>query len=285
VNVVTNEEKTRVLRRHHFPEGPRGVAARLGFGAGAELGVVLRVSEEEGWGLMELPHFGAGVLCSVATSDEGLRVRELSLVWGDANNGWLERFGSPAYVAGTELLLKKDGEALAGSSSFTAEVGGEVALDSVWSLDLLAGERSMLDFDKACTAATLALSKDRMSVSCVSSEVRGIAFGRVGHVSGQHYWEVKCESGAPGSVFIGVASKPPGRPLNLNRWSGHGFVNFRATSSGGAVRPPPPLLPLLSRPPTHSPPPPLAGANLRCSLQRGRCVFPPQTTLTAPPLL
>ena len=54
---------------------------------------------------------------------------------------------------------------------------------------------------------------------------------------GCHYWEVKIESCESGSIFIGCAEKPPFEAnQRFNRWLGWGFVNFRATYSGGSER-------------------------------------------------
>jgi len=101
-------------------------------------------------------------------------------------------------------------------------------------------------FDTENHASSLALSKDGRTVSCVSSEGRGIAFASTGFTKGVHYWEVKLEQADIGSVFIGVAEKPNGsgsgssygydNTTRLNRWHGWGFVNFRATYTAGAER-------------------------------------------------
>ncbi|KAL3944031.1 MAG: hypothetical protein SGBAC_001899 [Bacillariaceae sp.] len=101
-------------------------------------------------------------------------------------------------------------------------------------------------FDTENHASSLALSKDGRTVSCVSSEGRGIAFSSTGFTKGVHYWEVKLEQADIGSVYIGVAEKPNGsgsgssygydNTTHLNRWHGWGFVNFRATYTAGAER-------------------------------------------------
>lgn len=104
-------------------------------------------------------------------------------------------------------------------------------------------------FDSDFHASSISLSKDKRTVTCSSSEGRGVAFANVGFSTGVHYWEVKIEKAEIGSVFIGVAEKP-GVPSGssqgssfgfeskprLNRWLGWGFVNFRATYSAGAER-------------------------------------------------
>ena len=65
-------------------------------------------------------------------------------------------------------------------------------------------------FDPDFHAASLALSNDKRSVTCSTSDGRGVAFGNVGFTKGVHYWEVKLEKAEIGSVYIGVAEKPSG---------------------------------------------------------------------------
>lgn len=101
-------------------------------------------------------------------------------------------------------------------------------------------------FDNDFHPQSMALSRDRKTVSCISPEGRGTAFASVGFTKGVHYWEVKLEHADIGSVFIGVAEKPNHRSSSsgnsfsdgsrLNRWLGWGFVNFRATYTAGAER-------------------------------------------------
>jgi hypothetical protein len=65
-------------------------------------------------------------------------------------------------------------------------------------------------FDPDYHASSLSLSKDKRSVTCSTSDGRGVAFGNVGFTKGVHYWEVKLEKAEIGSVYIGVAEKPRG---------------------------------------------------------------------------
>lgn len=103
-------------------------------------------------------------------------------------------------------------------------------------------------FDRDYHAPSMSLSRDGVTLTCVSPDGRGTAFASVGFTKGVHYWEVKLEQADVGSVFIGVAEKPTtgtsgggssfgnDGPPRLNRWLGWGFVNFRATYTAGAER-------------------------------------------------
>lgn len=102
-----------------------------------------------------------------------------------------------------------------------------------------------MHFDRTFHASSLSLSRDGRTLSCVSSDGRGSAFGNVGFSKGVHYWEIKLEQADIGSVFVGVAEKPNDgsgsshtydKPPRLDRWHGWGFVNFRATYTPGAER-------------------------------------------------
>lgn len=79
-----------------------------------------------------------------------------------------------------------------------------------------------ISFDSDFHASSMSLSKDKRTVTCSSSEGRGIAFGNVGFTTGVHYWEVKIEKAEIGSVFIGVAEKP-GVPSGSSQGSSFGF--------------------------------------------------------------
>jgi len=102
-----------------------------------------------------------------------------------------------------------------------------------------------MHFDRDFHASSLSLSRDGRTLSCVSSDGRGTAFGNVGFSKGVHYWEIKLEQADIGSVFVGVAEKPNdgsgsshayNKSPRLDRWHGWGFVNFRATYTPGAER-------------------------------------------------
>ena len=96
-----------------------------------------------------------------------------------------------------------------------------------------------LTFDQDYHAPNICISQNGRMATCTSADGRCVAFGSTGFSKGVHYWEVKLEQADVGSVFIGVAEKPSRMPLdssNLLRWTGWGFVNFRATYTSGIER-------------------------------------------------
>jgi HECT-domain (ubiquitin-transferase)/SPRY domain len=237
-------------------------------------------------GILEWPDFGAGVRVNcILNTDGSVTIEEKELLYGSKDSGWEARFGQPSYVPNTTIVLSSSAssvsaqyqaemdtkssflsmyEELLGSSSHLVHLlrnrtdGGRVRVTT--EMQLLRGRRSSKDrvafdppgcppplrFDRDFHAASMSLSRDGRTATCVSSEGRGTAFASTGFTKGLHYWEVKLEQADIGSVFIGVAEKPSGSgsgssfgndsPPRLNRWLGWGFVNFRATYASGAER-------------------------------------------------
>ena len=235
-------------------------------------------------GVLEWPDFGAGVHVSCKLHEDGRAILvEQELLFGSKDSGWEARFGEPSFVSGSVITLKPSEtkselemsspavaqyEELVGSTTFdvaslrSRDDGSKVKVKS--EMRLLRGRRASkgndpnvpssiqaalpppIRFDRDYHAASLSLSRDGKTVSCVASDGRGTAFGSIGFTKGVHYWEVKLEQADIGSVFIGVAEKPngsgsgssfgPDTPPRLNRWHGWGFVNFRATYTSGAER-------------------------------------------------
>ena len=237
-------------------------------------------------GILEWPDFGAAVTVECRFYEDGaVSLTEKRLLYGSKDSGWEGRFGQPHFFAGTTILLSKTGtvtnehsladdfashlscfEELLGSTSHQVEKlrnradGGMVRVACEmrllrWKSSHASITRQLhsssrlppIKFDPNCHASSLKLSRDNRTVACISSEGRCTAFGSVGFTKGVHYWEVKIEhSEQPGSIFIGVAEKPPtsssgvsyggDRQSRLNRWLGWGFVNFRATYAAGSER-------------------------------------------------
>jgi SPRY domain len=218
--------------------------------------------------------------------DGTVRLQEKDLLYGSKDSGWEARFGTPNYVPGTVVLLKPSAngetqadvdtksphgslfERLSGTTSHNVprlrnrDGGGKLQVESTFRIvrsrstpilsdgdipkHLIEAPIPGMQFDRSYHASSLSVSRDGRTLSCVSSDGRGTAFANVGFSKGVHYWEVKLESCDIGSVFIGVAEKPPAgtsgsscaydTPPRLNRWHGFGFVNFRATYTSGAER-------------------------------------------------
>ncbi|KAL7566238.1 hypothetical protein ACA910_011302 [Epithemia clementina (nom. ined.)] len=276
VHVETNSRGTRVTKRYPFPETAEQCAARRGFGSKKSYSVLLRFKRpldsevQMTSGILELPDFGAAVKVMVRLNADGsVVVREEDMLFGSKDSGWEARFGQPSFVAGSEYVLRLQArrpnhdlmspfasfsEKLEGSSTFKTlhlrnPLNGE-GLSVTSTLKLRRGRRMIkgrtrqcssfpppLVFDKNAHAPNLTVSKDGLSVTCVSADGRGCAFAEVGFSKGFHFWEVKIESCESGSIFIGCAEKPPAEgPSRFNRWLGWGFVNFRATYTSGSEK-------------------------------------------------
>lgn len=218
--------------------------------------------------------------------DGSFVLHEKHLLYGSKDSGWQARFGKASYVPGTSVTLNptkgfKEGlsqadidsispnqslfEEFTGVSTYCVknlrnrEDGGQVHVTSELRFTRgrhtsTAPDKPLVEapmppsmvFDRDFHASSLSLSRDGRTLSCVSSDGRGTAFGNMGFSKGVHYWEIKLEQADIGSVFVGVAEKPNENgsgsshaydsPPRLNRWHGWGFVNFRATYTTGAER-------------------------------------------------
>lgn len=91
----------------------------------------------------------------------------------------------------------------------------------------------LYQFDSNYHHKKLEVNTECVSVTSGTSTERVLAFGNIGFSRGVHYWEVHVNAADHGSVFIGIAPKPTKEPFDMSstvgRWSGWGFVNFRAT--------------------------------------------------------
>ena len=219
--------------------------------------------------------------------DGAVSLTEKKLVFGSKDSGWEARFGQPVFKAGTTIVLiptqnttcvaNEDGilghnssyEELLGSSSYVVEKlrnrvdGSTLCVTSEIRLLHCRQEQATdcpddssnvtghippaIYFDPGFHSSSIARSRDGRTLTCVTSEGRGMAFASVGCTKGVHYWEIKIEQADVGSVFIGVAEKPSantsGGALSsqdnqprLHRWHGWGFVNFCATYNANAER-------------------------------------------------
>jgi HECT-domain (ubiquitin-transferase)/SPRY domain/UBA/TS-N domain len=271
-HVETNEKGTRVVKKFPFPETAEQCAARRGFGAKKSYSVLLRLRRNPDRnvgdmvnGILEMPDFGSAIKVRCTFEEDGsIILEEDDLLFGSKDSGWEARFGQPTYVPGSRYVLKPGKpqqdrsfnsfyEELSGTNTFDVQSvrnpadGGELKVTS--EMRLLRGQRLRdgsfpsippppppLAFDRTLHAPNLAISRDGRTVTCVASDGRGSAFATTGFSKGSHYLEFKIEQGDSGSVFIGVAEKPPPDTPRLNRWHGWGFVNFRATYSAGSER-------------------------------------------------
>lgn len=230
-------------------------------------------------GILEWPDFGAGIRVACAFhSDGAISITEKEILYGTKDSGWETRFGCPNYIPGTVMIISPTQITSSGDSSLSAfeeflgsnsflvknlrnkETCGRLRVTSEMrlqrskqsatspepSMSLSSSQPPPICFDPNFHAPSISLSKDKRSVTCISSDGRGVAFGNVGFSKGVHYWEVKLEKAEIGSVYIGVAEKPSAGSSStssgfdgqsrLNRWLGWGFVNFRATYTTGAER-------------------------------------------------
>jgi len=126
-------------------------------------------------------------------------------------------------------------------NSTNATLSGKVPLVVTGDVEL--SSKCLFSFDSDARGSSMILSADNKMVTLnpFDMDLRGVAFGSLGFSSGVHYFEVQVENAGAdyGSVFIGVAEKPPGvyaagtQHSYLKRWdrvpASFGYVNFRAT--------------------------------------------------------
>ena len=254
-HVEVNKEKTKTKLRYAAPDSNESYAARSGFGK-KELRVsaVLKLKSTDNdtgrqwFGFLELPHFGAGIQVRATREDNRMTIKEEKLLWGAGHVGWVQRFGQASFVPGLEhdfLITNPTPDlqraTLTASTTFLpatlrTDTGGELCVESSLKLSAVRGTKSVLSFDSSASAENIMVSSDKMSCWATSSECRGLVYANVGFTTGQHYWEVKVESGEAGNVFVGISEKPNDENSKFQRWTGMGFVNFRATTHSGAER-------------------------------------------------
>ena len=248
VHVIPSSDKTTVLRRNPRPSTPYHDACRNGFGGKIKHHGMLKIKNcgvDRFFGVLELPNFGSGIYVNCTRDGESLKVTEGTQLYGAGHTGWWSRFGTSEYVHGWSYTLEIEGDgdlkygSLRGTGVFECELRGEkgekLKLESEIRFESCRGADTILRLDPDRCASTIAVSSDRLSCWSTSSSCRGLVYANTGFTTGQAYWEVKVESGEPGGVFVGVSEKPSG-DSKFTRWTGMGFVNFRATTHGGAER-------------------------------------------------
>ena len=105
---------------------------------------------------------------------------------------------------------------------------------------ILLQKKVLFTFDEKMRSSNIAVSKDGLAAwNRDSSSSKAIIYGTIGFSSGVHYWEFKVDKADCGSVYVGVSEKhcTPGlQDTRINRWSGYGYINRRASFRGGANR-------------------------------------------------
>jgi hypothetical protein len=244
--------------RYPLPEIREEAVAACGFGCRMSWGVLLRIrpaprpapfydpdgtSKDIGdgpvsfSGILEWPDFSASVAVEGERWGDGsMSFHEVSLLSGSSHCGWRRRFADSAWVPGTSYSLSSAAPtdearhcfpSLLGSYSYNVELSGR---KTEVCGDIRLSQSSLFYLDEHACTESIKVGNGGTMATCVGSESRCLVFGSVGFSSGVHYWEVKVAQGEPGCVYLGVAEKPAGGSrLQLGRWHGWGFVNYRAT--------------------------------------------------------
>ncbi|KAF0693119.1 Aste57867_15865 [Aphanomyces stellatus] len=205
-----------------------------------QLGVIFRLHQTDANGIsgvVEYPDMNAVVAVVGRMEQNVIHLIEIGLVQGDVDMGWVVKFGCDRWIPGSKYQLVQEEAKLHGEYNHT-----------MWQSDtktwvpiqgqVLVQNHHLFVVDKQAAFSTLTVSDDALTVQCTSGEARNLALGTVGFSSGIHYWEIRVDQAEFGSVFLGVCEKhTKGQAsLNLNRWQGWGFVNFRATYHNSTER-------------------------------------------------
>ncbi|KAH9090669.1 hypothetical protein Ae201684P_014464 [Aphanomyces euteiches] len=205
------------------------------------LGVIFRLHSTDANGIsgvVEYPDMNAVVaVVGRVENHNTIQLLEIGLVQGDVDMGWSIKFGCDRWIPGTEYHLIQDGVQLHGEykhNMWHPETKSWVPVEG----QVHVQKNHLFVMDKQAAFSTLKISDDLLTVQCTSGEARNLALGNVGFSSGIHYWEIRVDQAEFGSVFLGVCEKhSKGQSsLNLNRWQGWGFVNFRATYHNSTER-------------------------------------------------
>ena len=118
-HVEVNKKKTKIRKKHPYPESMEQTMARHGFGCNKKFNVLLRVRNEGKKvmivpndvdivhdGILEWPDMGAGIhVKCILHSDGAMTIEEKSLLYGPKHSGWEVRFGQPDFVPGSTIVL------------------------------------------------------------------------------------------------------------------------------------------------------------------------------------
>ncbi|OQS07914.1 HECT E3 ubiquitin ligase [Thraustotheca clavata] len=198
-------------------------------------GMILKLWQDEVpgrvQGIVEWPDFQA----VISVTDGVLQLQEVAMLQGEMDMGWNLRFGCERWLPGTKYSLVVDSQTCWGDAVHYAwqdkqwkTVKTQVRLQS----------ENLFSLDPHAANTALQVSSDGQSVKCLSGDSRNLVLGSVGFSTGVHYWELRVDQAEFGSVFLGVCEKQTkgATVVNLNRWQGWGFVNFRATYHNSTER-------------------------------------------------
>jgi hypothetical protein len=199
-------------------------------------------------GVVDLPDFRASVAVSgfwlpsqpSTPSISGvLLLMEREIVYGNAGIGWKTRYGHNYWAPGSLYVLSCDKPiASNGCVNWPRKLSGTTVVfnysgEVVMTGEVTAQTSRLFTFDPLYKHRKIDVAQQHMTAVMNSSTDRALVLGSVGFSKGVHYWEVHVGAADHGGLFIGVCPKPAKDAQDVSsvvsRWSGWGFVNFRAT--------------------------------------------------------
>ncbi|KDO27055.1 hypothetical protein SPRG_07766 [Saprolegnia parasitica CBS 223.65] len=241
---VEVDDQNNVVRTYPTPKPTVGATLSAAdilanpFSVELHFGMVLRVwSTHDGRveGVVEWPDHQAIIAVAGTFADHTLQLQEVAMLQGDMDMGWSLRFGCERWLPGTKYSLVVDASTCWGDAVYYG--WHEKAWSLVKSQVRLQSEL-LFSLDPHAANPALQVATDGQSVQCLSGDSRNLVLGTVGFSAGVHYWELRVDQAEFGSVFLGVCEKQTKGTtvVNLNRWQGWGFVNFRATYHNSTER-------------------------------------------------